>query len=103
MGSTDFAQLKMKFLSELVGTFAISFCASAAIVLGFLVPGLEQARHRCRAGRGDSPRGDRDDVAVPRRPLRGSVHQGLWETGNRSWSSAIRPDNDSRTHLWRVP
>ena len=41
MGSTDFAQLKMKFLSELVGTFAISFFASAAIVLGFLVPGLD--------------------------------------------------------------
>ncbi len=31
----------MKFLSELVGTFAISFFASAAIVVGFLVPGLD--------------------------------------------------------------
>ncbi|TLY17725.1 MAG: hypothetical protein E6K99_01825 [Thaumarchaeota archaeon] len=41
MSSTDFVQWKTKFLSEVVGTFAISFFASAAIVVGFLLPGLD--------------------------------------------------------------
>src|SRR2546428_4525804 len=41
MGSTVFVKLKTKFLPELVGTFAISFFGPAAIVVGFLVPGLD--------------------------------------------------------------
>jgi len=41
LGSTDPISLRTKVLSELVGTFAISFLGPAAIVVGFLVPGLD--------------------------------------------------------------
>ena len=41
LGSTDPISLRTKLLSELVGTFAISFFGPAAIVVGFLVPGLD--------------------------------------------------------------
>ncbi len=41
MGSTDPISLRTRLLSELVGTFAISFFGPAAIVVGFLVPGLD--------------------------------------------------------------
>ena len=41
MGSTDPVSLRTKLLSELVGAFGITFFGPAAIVVGFLVPGLD--------------------------------------------------------------
>jgi glycerol uptake facilitator-like aquaporin len=41
MSSSDAIHWKSRFLSEVTGTFAISFFGPAAIVLGFLVPGLD--------------------------------------------------------------
>ena len=41
MGSSDAVRLRTKLLSELVGTFAISFFGLASIVVGFLLPGLD--------------------------------------------------------------
>jgi glycerol uptake facilitator-like aquaporin len=41
LGSTDPVSLRIKLLSELVGAFGITFFGPAAIVVGFLIPGLD--------------------------------------------------------------